>query len=79
MKRLLESLNFVSYDQNIPVGGASGIHSVCVCEQHQNFKLLLNSQIPEISDYKEFLSKIICNIYDRNCTLLLFTEGATRF
>ena len=41
----------------IPVGGASGIHSVCVCEHRQNFKLL-TSQLPEISDYKELLSKI---------------------
>ena len=41
--------------------GASGIHSVCIYEHHQNFKLLI-SEIPEISDCKELLSKIVCNI-----------------
>lgn len=52
----------------IPVGGTSGIHSVCVCEHHQNFKLL-TSQIPEIFDYKKLLSKIVCNIDFHNCML----------
>ena len=36
----------------ILVGNASGLHSVCVCEYHQNAKLLV-TPIPGITDYKE--------------------------
>lgn len=52
----------------IPVGGASGLHSVCVCEYHQNFKLLV-SEIPGVSDYKDLLQRIVCNTEQRDCML----------
>ena len=41
---------------------------VCACENNLNFKLL-TSQILEISDCKELLSKTVCNIDHRNCML----------
>ena len=41
----------------ILVGGASSVHTVCICEYHQNFKLLA-STITELSDYKDLLKKL---------------------
>ena len=52
----------------IPVGGASGLHTVCVCELHQNVKLLV-SHIPELTDYKTLLSKVVCDATNRACML----------
>ena len=49
---------------------SSGMHSVCVCEYHQNAKLLTD-MIPQHSDYKYLLQKIVCNIENRNCMLHL--------
>ena len=43
----------------IPVGGASGLHTECVCEYHQNFKLFA-SKIPELFEYKDLLKRIVC-------------------
>ena len=47
---------------------ASGMHSVCVCEIHQNVKLLLAAVQGKL-DYKDVMSKLVCNIDDRNCML----------
>ena len=52
----------------IPIGGASGPHAVCVCELHQNVNLLV-SQIPEVTDYKTKLSKVICDTAHCACIL----------
>ena len=38
-----------------------GMHSVCVCQYHQNVKLLV-SVIPGNFEYKDILSKAVCNI-----------------
>ena len=53
----------------IPVT-ASGMHSVCVCEQHQNAKLI-TAVIPGSHDYEDLLEKIVCSMNDRNCMLHL--------
>ena len=53
----------------IPVT-ASGMHSVCVCEQHQNAKLI-TAVIPDSHDYKDLLEKIVCSVNDRKCMLHL--------
>ncbi|XP_060780327.1 uncharacterized protein LOC132888272 [Neoarius graeffei] len=47
---------------------SSGMHSVCVCQHHQNTKLCC-SVIPEITDYKELLSKMVCSTENRECML----------
>ena len=52
----------------ISVGGASGLHAVCVCEYHQNVKLLV-SQIPGVSDYRILLEKVVCDTTNRICML----------
>ncbi|XP_065669184.1 uncharacterized protein LOC136088691 [Hydra vulgaris] len=52
----------------IPVGGASGLHAVCVCQYHQNVKLLVQ-KIPGISDYKILLKLMVCSIKNRDCML----------
>ena len=52
----------------IPVGSASGAHSVCVCKIHQNAKLMANV-IPSIEDYKELLKTVMCNTNHRDCKL----------
>ena len=47
---------------------SSGIHKVCVCEYHQNVKLMLFS-LPVKIDYKDVICKVVCNIDTRNCVL----------
>ena len=47
---------------------SSGVHSVYVCEIHQNCKLMaaaLSSQV----DYKMLLEKMACDVSNRNCML----------
>ena len=46
----------------------SGMHSLCVCEIHQNFKL---SNTILSCDYKELLALKVCNIENRDCMLHL--------
>ena len=48
----------------------NGVHSVCVCRYHQNVKLLV-SVIPGNFEYKDILSKVVCNINLRKCMLHL--------
>lgn len=52
----------------VPVGSASGVHSVCVCEYHQNAKLI-TAAIPDVSDYKQLLYLIVCDPENRDCML----------
>ena len=52
----------------VTVDSSSGIHSVCICEIHQNAKLLY-AAIPGQIDYKEFLSKFVCNTSNPDCML----------
>ena len=53
----------------VTVDSTSGVHAVCVCEIHQNAKLL-HAAIPGKTDYKEFLSKFVCNTNNnRSCVL----------
>jgi len=47
---------------------ASGMHSVCVCEIHQNVKLLL-AAVPGKVEYKHLIAQMVCNVDDRNCML----------
>ena len=44
------------------------MHTVCVCEQHQNAKLLV-AAVPEQLDYKNCLSGLVCNLNEKNCML----------
>jgi len=48
--------------------GTTGMHSVCVCEQHQNAKLFL-SAVPGRHDYKDVLGILVCDLEDRKCML----------
>ena len=47
---------------------APGAHSVCVCEQHQNVKLLTNV-IPGVKDYYELLQIMVCDVTSRECMI----------
>ncbi|CAH0556044.1 unnamed protein product [Brassicogethes aeneus] len=47
---------------------ARGVHSVCVCETHQNLKLL-TAALPKKIEYKNILSTIVCSVDSRNCML----------
>ena len=40
------------------MGSASGAHSVCVCEYHQNAKLMV-FVIPGVTDYKELMEMVV--------------------
>ena len=51
----------------------SGMHSVCVCLYHQNVELLV-SVIPSNFEYKDILSKVVCNIDLRKCMLHLCSD-----
>ena len=46
------------------------MHKVCVCEYHQNVKLMLLS-LPVKIDYKDVICKAVCNVDARNCMLHL--------
>lgn len=46
--------------------GASGTHSICVCVEHQNFKLLLSAVGTSLS-YKDVIAEIVCNVDSRDC------------
>ena len=47
---------------------SSGMHSVCVCQHHQNSKLLV-AAIPQEKDYREVLNKMVCDLDNRECML----------
>ncbi len=49
--------------------GAKGMHSVCVCEYHQNVKLLLDSLPRAKLDHKSLMTKLVCDVNERNCML----------
>ena len=51
----------------------SGMRSVCVCQYYQNVKLLV-SVIPSNFEYKDILSKVVCNIDLRKCMLHLCSD-----
>ena len=53
------------------IDSSSGVHSVCVCEIHQNAKLL-HAAITGKTDYKKFLSKFVCNTSNQDCMLCSF-------
>ena len=44
------------------------MQTVCVCEQHQNAKLLV-AALPEQFNYKNLLSELVCNLNEKNCML----------
>ena len=47
---------------------SKGMHSVCVCEQHQNAKLLV-AALPGPFNYKDLLAELVCDTTRRNCML----------
>ena len=47
---------------------SSGMHTVCVCEIHQNAKLIL-AAAPVTIDYKEAMQKIVCDLSSRDCMI----------
>ena len=44
------------------------MHTVCVCEQHQNAKLLV-AAFPEQLDNNNILSELVFNLNEKNCML----------
>ena len=48
--------------------GARGAHSVCVCEIHQNVKLLIDAT-PGVKNYQELMTAIVCDHQNRDCML----------
>ena len=47
---------------------SSGMHSVCVCQYHQNAKLLA-AAVPGNNNYRDLLEKTVCQVENRNCML----------
>ena len=52
----------------ITMDSSSGMHSVCVCEIHQNCKLMATA-FPSQVDYKMLLEKMAYDASNRNCML----------
>ena len=50
------------------MGSASSAHSVCVCEYHQNAKLMVFAT-PGVTDYKALIEMVVCDIESRDCML----------
>jgi hypothetical protein len=49
--------------------GARGTHSVCICEIHQNVKLLL-AAVGELKlEYTSLMSLVVCDIHSRDCMI----------
>lgn len=56
------------------LAGASGTHTVCVCDLHQNFKLMveaanLKDNDEKSLDYKGIIQKIVCESPTEKCYL----------
>ena len=51
----------------------NGMHSVCACQNQQNVKLLV-SVIPGNFEYKDILSKVVCNVDLRKCMVHLCSD-----
>ncbi|XP_048845329.1 uncharacterized protein LOC125716737 isoform X3 [Brienomyrus brachyistius] len=49
---------------------ASGMHSACVCQIHQNVKLM-TAALPGSDTYKDILEKMVCCTENRDCMLHL--------
>ena len=49
--------------------GVKGTNSVCVCEIHQNLKLMLAALKPLKLDYKQLMAHQVCDISARECML----------
>lgn len=52
----------------ITINHSSGVHSVCVCEIHQNVKLMI-AAVPETESDKDLLSLLVCDVSKRDCML----------
>ena len=51
----------------------NGMHSICACQNQQNVKLLV-SVIPGNFEYKDILSKVVCNVDLRKCMVHLCSD-----
>lgn len=50
--------------------GARGTHSVCVCTQHQNVKLMLFAlPVKEKVTYHDLMDKMVCSVESKECML----------
>lgn len=45
-----------------------GMHSVCVCEIHQNLKLMV-AALPVPVTYKELMARLVCSLESRDCMI----------
>lgn len=50
--------------------GSRGSHSVCICEIHQNVKLMITALHKlGVNDYEELMRKLVCDTKSRNCMM----------
>lgn len=47
---------------------AKGMHYVCVCEIHQNVKLLI-AATPGVKSYEELMTYMVCDSHNRDCMI----------
>ena len=46
----------------------SGMHSVCICQIHQNLKFLVSIRLNK-AEYKDIMSIFVCNMDSRDCMI----------
>jgi hypothetical protein len=55
--------------QHVIEVGSAGTHSVCVCEKHQNVKIMINCLCKNLVIAHSFMDKLVCDIENRVCMM----------
>ena len=55
--------------QHVIEVGSAGTHSVCVCEKHQNVKIMIDCLCKNMPIAHMFMDKLVCDIDNHNCMM----------
>lgn len=55
--------------QHVIEVGSAGTHSVCVCEKHQNVKIMIDCLCNNIAIAHLFMDKLVCDINNHDCMM----------
>lgn len=55
--------------QHVIEVGSAGTHSVCVCEKHQNVKIMIDCLCKNIPIAHLFMDKLVCDIGNQDCMM----------
>lgn len=54
---------------NVIEVGASGTHNVCVCEKHENVRLMIDFICGRIDEKYYIMEKLVCDVKNSFCML----------